>query len=476
MKPVKFALFAMLCIILSTQAFPQGASCTNPHVMTLDTVTRNYTVSPTSGNAAHCNTSEFNGTGKITVFRFTTDAAGSCVLIHVSSTSPVQPVELALYTGCGGTGTCSGLQTTSSVCFADGEGYWAPFEQYVLTPNTTYYLRAWTPGAGNLTMSARNYPPPNNLCSGATYISTEVTNDQNSCNKASSEVTPIQLCAFSLENTAFYTYVVEMDGVSSIQLNNINCDNSDLGANNGFQIGFFVGTCGSLLKISCATGSGGSLSATTGWLPAGTQVFVALDGNSGSNCSYSITAFNATVLPIKLKYFTGWKRPDANRLTWMTTSEKDFSHFEIEKSTDGVNFISIGTVNGKGGRDKETAYSFDDNQMKAVQFYRLKYVDANRTYSYSNLVRMTRTDAANTKVLFNNRVTNQLALRIIDMETNNLSVKIIDNSGREIKSQNIRIVPGENSFNMNTGSIPNGFYYLLLNGENYKRTFSFVKS
>jgi len=388
----------------------------------------------------------------------------------------VQPVEIALYTGCGGTGTCSGLQTSSSVCFADGTGYWAPAETYPLLPNTTYYLRVWVAGAGTLTMSARNYSPPSNLCSGATWISPDITKDNNACNKPSAEVSPVQLCAFSLENTAFYSYIVETNGVSSVQLNNIECDNSAVGADNGFQIGFFVGSCGALSKIGCATGSGGSLSATTPWLPAGTKVYVAIDGTAGSNCSYEITAFNATVLPITLKYFTAWKRPDANRVTWMTTSEKNFSHFEIEKSTDGVNFVRITTIQGKGADGKETAYTFDDNEVKVIQYYRLKYADANGQFTYSNILRVNRDDVTNTKVLFSNRITTMLALRIIDMDANDLSIKIIDNAGRTIKTQNVKINPGENSLNINTGSIPSGFYYLMLSADNYKRTFSFVKS
>ena len=474
MKPVKFVILAMLCFT-TTYLYPQGASCTNPHVLALDSVSRNFTISPTSGNAAECS-SGFSGSGKITIFRFTTDPSGSCVLVHIATSAPVQAAEVAMYTGCGATGAPQGLQTGSSVCFVDGTGYWAPSQIYTLLPNTTYYLRVWTAAAGTITMSARNYPPPNNLCSGASWISEDATDDNNACAKPSTEVTPVQLCAFSLENTAFYKYIVESNGVSSIQLNNINCDNLNSAAETGFQIGFFVGSCGSLLKISCETGSGGSLTAATGWLPAGTQVTVAIDGNSGSNCSYKITAFNATVLPITLKYFTVWKRPDANRLTWLTTSEKNFSHFEIEKSSDGVNFLRIKSIEGNGGNSKETAYTYDDNAVKAVQYYRLKYVDANGQYTYSNILRVNRDDVTNTKVLFSNRITTMLALRIIDMDANDLSIKIIDNAGRTIKSQNVKINPGENSLNINTGSIPSGFYYLMLSADNYKRTFSFVKS
>jgi hypothetical protein len=49
----------------------------------------------------------------------------------------------------------------------------------------------------------------------------------------------------------------------------------------------------------------------------------------------------------------------------------------LKKSSDGVNFVKITSIEGKGGNSKETAYTFDDIEVKAVQYYRLKYVDAN---------------------------------------------------------------------------------------------------
>ena len=91
-------------------------------------------------------------------------------------------------------------------------------------------------------------------------------------------------------------------------------------------------------------------------------------------------------------------------------------------------------------------------------------------------IRVSRDDIANAKVIFGNKITSTLALRIIDLPASDLSIKIIDNAGREVRSQHVEINPGENSINLNTGSIPSGFYYLLLSAENYKRTFSFVKS
>jgi hypothetical protein len=106
----------------------------------------------------------------------------------------------------------------------------------------------------------------------------------------------------------------------------------------------------------------------------------------------------------------------------------------------------------------------------------LKSVDAEGQFTYSNVLRVNRDDVTNTKVVFNNRITGMLDVRIIDMQANSLSIKIIDNSGREIRSQKVKINPGENYFNINTSSIPTGYYFMILSGDNYKRTFSFVKS
>jgi hypothetical protein len=110
-------------------------------------------------------------------------------------------------------------------------------------------------------MSARNYPPPNNLCNGATVISPNETNDNNACAKASTEVTPVQLCAFSLENTAFYTYFVETNGVSSIQLNNIDCDNLNSAAETGYSNWILRRSCGVTYKDQLCNRIGSSLTA-----------------------------------------------------------------------------------------------------------------------------------------------------------------------------------------------------------------------
>jgi hypothetical protein len=72
-----------------------------------------------------------------------------------------------------------------------------------------------------------------------------------------------------------------------------------------------------------------------------------------------------------------------NNLTWRTESEKDNSHFDIERSTDGKTFQSIGQVKGN---NKPSSYQFVDNQPFATSYYRLRQIDFDGTETYSKVV------------------------------------------------------------------------------------------
>src|SRR4029078_7000219 len=100
----------------------------------------------------------------ITWFSVTTNASAEMPLLDIT-TADSASCEVAMYTACNGGGI---LQGASSFCFDDGWGLWAPAHNYNLLPNTTYYLRIKTTAATQITITAQNHTPTNNLCSGAT--------------------------------------------------------------------------------------------------------------------------------------------------------------------------------------------------------------------------------------------------------------------------------------------------------------------
>ncbi|WP_191967962.1 T9SS type A sorting domain-containing protein [Rhizosphaericola mali] len=95
---------------------------------------------------------------------------------------------------------------------------------------------------------------------------------------------------------------------------------------------------------------------------------------------------SSTALPIRLLSFTVTENNTSNILNWQTAVETNNNYFVIEKSTDGNNFDSIGTVKGAGNSDQTLSYSYtDDEPVSGTNYYRLKQVDFDGNYTYSSI-------------------------------------------------------------------------------------------
>jgi Domain of unknown function (DUF4082) len=107
-------------------------------------------------------------------------------------------------------------------------------------------------------------------------------------------------------------------------------------------------------------------------------------GLSGTNIDMVFTATIGVPLPIELTQFDVQNTEGSkNHLTWRTESEKDNKHFDIERSTDGKTFHSIGQVKGN---NKPSSYQFVDNQPFAISYYRLRQIDFDGTETLSKVV------------------------------------------------------------------------------------------
>ncbi len=92
-------------------------------------------------------------------------------------------------------------------------------------------------------------------------------------------------------------------------------------------------------------------------------------------------------LPVELVSFTGFAFEDHNRLEWTTASEVNNHFFDLERSDDGINFFSIGRVNGHGTTSMRNDYSFNDySPIEGTNYYRLRQVDYNGAVTYSQIV------------------------------------------------------------------------------------------
>lgn len=112
-------------------------------------------------------------------------------------------------------------------------------------------------------------------------------------------------------------------------------------------------------------------------------------GVPGDPNRYTGDRFNTTwtlepnALPVKLTGFEAVKKGNATVLTWASATEENFSHYEVQRSKDGVSFEGMGTVIGTGSGSE---YShLDANPFSGFNYYRLKVVDVDGSFVYSNI-------------------------------------------------------------------------------------------
>lgn len=135
------------------------------------------------------------------------------------------------------------------------------------------------------------------------------------------------------------------------------------------------------------------------WVTEGGNLNPASEGEVGGQGSITITDIDSfspftfgstnseTILPVELVSFKGESRGDGNLLSWKTASERNNSHFEIEKSIDGKNYKKIGQVKGSGDSYIPVVYNFTDLHLTSpIAYYRLKQVDFNGEHEYSKII------------------------------------------------------------------------------------------
>lgn len=93
------------------------------------------------------------------------------------------------------------------------------------------------------------------------------------------------------------------------------------------------------------------------------------------------------LLPVVLSEFTAINSGEEIILNWITESEINSDKFIIEKSTDGFNFIIIGSVNAAGFSNSWLQYVFvDDALIERNNYYRLKLIDLDGAVKYSETI------------------------------------------------------------------------------------------
>ncbi|MCB0691856.1 MAG: T9SS type A sorting domain-containing protein [Saprospiraceae bacterium] len=173
------------------------------------------------------------------------------------------------------------------------------------------------------------------------------------------------------------------------------------------------------------------------------------DGNGSHDCTASS---GAVILPVELIKFTVNQRNSVNELYWLTASETNNSHFDVEQSFDGVHFQKIGSVQGKGNSNRDNEYHFYDDAYLSVTYYRLKQVDYDGRFEYSETIMSVRDDMKRTLTVFPTYFSDELNVLLEE----NSHIQIFNMSGKIVLEAELHA--GKNV--VNTSALSAGMYLI----------------
>lgn len=174
------------------------------------------------------------------------------------------------------------------------------------------------------------------------------------------------------------------------------------------------GNTESQLSISYSSTSSGTFLVTPGSTPAPASDYVSKTLTAVALSS--ITATNAaTALPVSLVDFRVKKEGNTALLAWITSFEVNTSSFDIQRSNNGKNWEILGDIKAAGESQQDRSYSFSDKNPLANEnnFYRLKMIDLDGTFTFSTIRTLTFDGLAQT-TLYPNPTAEKLTIKVDD--------------------------------------------------------------
>ncbi|MFD2247161.1 T9SS type A sorting domain-containing protein [Pontibacter ruber] len=186
-------------------------------------------------------------------------------------------------------------------------------------------------------------------------------------------------------------------------------------------------------------------------------------------------------LPVELFSFEAKLVNDDVVLKWITASEKNNEYFSIEASTDGHNFISIGTVPGNGTTQVQSRYTFTDKDIfhynAAQVYYRLRQVDysGEATLSPVRFVQSPALAKGLSLQVFPNPFKYDLQVQIGTDKAEPASLTLYNAQGKVLLSQQPLLKVGQNHILLNELPLAQGIYFLSVRTASQQRVVKLVR-
>lgn len=182
---------------------------------------------------------------------------------------------------------------------------------------------------------------------------------------------------------------------------------------------------------------------------------------------------NFISLPVELTSFNAQVLNNGVHLSWTTASELNNAGFEVQRATTQGEWTAIGFVSGAGTTTEAQSYTFLDAQANGRVRYRLKQIDFDGQFEYSNVIEVN-VEMPKQYALEQNypnpfNPTTTIAYQL--PAASNVSLKVFDMLGKEVATLvNGRQEAGAYTVNFNANQLSSGIYFYRLQAGNFLQT------
>lgn len=187
-------------------------------------------------------------------------------------------------------------------------------------------------------------------------------------------------------------------------------------------------------------------------------------------------------LPVDLISFNAqWRNSEKTMadLTWESASEINLSKYEVERSLDGKIFTKIGEVKAEGNSSSLLNYSYSDDDIlmgSQTYYYRLKLLDYNHSFVYSNILLLTKTENGDVIVqVFPNPTEDNFNIKINGIKENT-DVQILDAVGRVVQYKSMISTNGVINQNIDLSQFAKGVYFIKFPGKQHLQSIRVIKN
>lgn len=191
--------------------------------------------------------------------------------------------------------------------------------------------------------------------------------------------------------------------------------------------------------------------------------------SSGNRQAYSTEGFdidnlsvvktNAFILPVNFEDIVANRAGESVMIKWKATPTVDFSHYEVLRSSDGRDFMNIGTLYNNAA----TSF-YDHSPMAGKNFYRLKAVDKSGSHRLSKTVLIV-FEPSTSLTIFPNPVKEMINLEITSDKARTAIVEIATLEGQVVYSRNVFLKAGINRSQIQADMLSSQLYVVKIKNE-----------